>query len=1721
MVVTLNGAYFCTDPIPKYLATDICSLNFYQLVCSVSSCMLIAFTSLYLLYKFRDIRNFFLYHNQRACVLIVLFVVNSIEVARSFLAHDKLLLDKLFEHSKSNKSGIYYVIPPYIMGNAFAGISLTVSLVFYHRLLEIKNLPKLLGCSIVAEAASLVCRIYQVYEVTDQYSLFDLESSIQFLTMICYVCLVILDGICIHKVRSHKSAWSIPLQSEKDIGYKHTNSSLYSKALFLWIMPLLLKGSKVPLEFSNLGRLSEEDSSRSHYDRFLLTYKSIKNKTRSWSLWLCYFKCNWKSFTLGGILKVLGDLFALVGPLAIFYIVQYTEGKYSQKYNIGVNFNAHLNRAFTDIGKKRKTFIVMKTSGNITDVAAVSSSTHQNFQVLYNNWEHILYNGWIMAYIVLLTSLIQGVLSQSSSHLLNINGIYIKTSLQGLIYRKVLLLSPKAFQNTNSSLDESKHEDATSDVINLMSDDCGNVMNFFWIIHYVWTIPLKIGVIMFLLYQKLGTSALIGSWVCIFIVSFLQYIIFKAISRNSKIAATYTDERIRKTNDVFMGIKLIKLNAWEKVFLEKIKLLRSNEVSLLNKDSVYWSIITILIHITPIFITVTTLGIYVQINGKENLTSSTLFSAIALFNQLTVPLLIFPVTLPIIISAIISTKRIHKFFIMKEITREFEGITKMARILSKSDASLDVYDDVSVESSSEGIRAAVSSEEIYKIKKNKEIRRSPKKRNDLIRNSRIQRTTRNLNHIKIVTSNQTILQKDLSQIDDDKALVIREGVFSWSNDFNFQMDNIAIPKGKLTVVVGDNGSGKSSFLLALLQEMNKLSGQVLWNKYSSIAYVSQEPWLQNSKIRDNILFGELYRPKRYDLVLNACALKDDLRLMPSGDLTSIKGNGINISGGQKQRIAIARAIYSSSNVVIMDNPLSSLDNITAQHVFENGIQKMLLQQNRTVILVTNNHPILSIADYILLTDRASVKPFATLADLQCSNFNINLKNPADFEEEPIFGKTARERWKLFKNVSKISLQRHLMNKDNEDSSYLNIRRTSSIYKSQNFLYDVSLPIDECKSQNVVLRNNRLSVNFAKIQKEDVKRVRSLQVETGNKITITRNASCPSTLPTTQNKIRLSAGSVNSGFLDFWKRMSSRRSKTSSMHEPQELSDITAITENITEENESIEEVASVTEIKEDEIIQERQYGEIPFNVFLTYFRYCKVPIVIIFFMFMLFSQLMRLYTDQWLQKWSAQEDLSFKVYLALSTLCVFLAILSTPFGQIAGCNARKKLHDRILESFMKKTLLFFQVTPIGNILNRLCYDVGIIDKKIAPTGQRLLQFSLLCFFAVLINVFITPWFLFFTIPILALYYFVQKFYRNSSRELQRLENISASPIISHFAETINGVVTIRAFNQEFNFTEALFRKLDQNSVAFIILNSSNRWLGISLDSLGGFIVFVAIITSLIISKLYPDDPLLPSFIGLAINYTLLIPIYLNWCVKLTADLEMYIGSVERITAYTDNHEMEYNENTERVYRKVAISWPHVGDIVFKNVSLHYQGERQVSNLNLKIPFRQKIAICGKSGSGKSTLCLSLFNLVDASEGQILIDNVDIKDIQPVEIRSRLSIISQDIHIFNCTLRENLDPRKHFMDQDLWNSLEVAELRGYVASLPNGLDTLIGEGGISLSTSKKQLLCLARAVLRGSFCLILDEATSSLDKQNEIKFMEAVQKAYKEKTIIAIAVKFQI
>uniref|UniRef100_A0A182MLB7 ABC transporter domain-containing protein n=1 Tax=Anopheles culicifacies TaxID=139723 RepID=A0A182MLB7_9DIPT len=487
----------------------------------------------------------------------------------------------------------------------------------------------------------------------------------------------------------------------------------------------------------------------------------------------------------------------------------------------------------------------------------------------------------------------------------------------------------------------------------------------------------------------------------------------------------------------------------------------------------------------------------------------------------------------------------------------------------------------------------------------------------------------------------------------------------------------------------------------------------------------------------------------------------------------------------------------------------------------------------------------------------------------------------------------------------------------------------------------------------------------------------------------------------------------------------------------------------------------------------------------------------------------------------------FQAYVALSAVCIVLAAISVPAGQRAGSNARRRLHRELIASVLQNSIHFFQSVPLGRIMNRLSVDVAVVDKKIAATSQKLLQFILLCLCAVLINSVVTPYFILLTIPICGIYYLVQKFYRASSRELQRIESMTYSPVLAHFSETIEGVTTIRAFGQEARFMEVLFKRMEANNVAQIALNCSNRWLGIALDYLGAIIVFVAILTALITASLRPQSTS-SSLIGLAVNYAMLVPIYLNWVVKLFAEMEMYGGAVERIQSFIECDVHQRRRHLSRTdvtgavepfsYKSVPISWPLRGVIVYEGVSLRYENQKEniITNLNLTIPAGQRLGICGRTGSGKSSLALALFGALEVTAGRILIDDVDIAGLHTDELRSRLSIIPQEVMLFGGSVRENLDPRGHFSDLELWNCLELAQLKNVVKALPDGLDTQISDDKHYFSSGQRQLFCLARAILRGSVCLVLDEATSSLDTETEKLVLQAAKKAFKGRTVITIA-----
>lgn len=1426
--------------------------------------------------------------------------------------------------------------------------------------------------------------------------------------------------------------------------YKHENAHWYSRITFFWLLPLLKMGYKHPLEMEDLGKLPISESSMEQFAYFTETYNRNKEPDKNPSLWKCYFQCYWRNFFIGGILKFLGDMVGFVAPLGIAVIVEY-----------------------------------------------VTNNQVQNFEGKYIKVNDFLRNGYNMAGIIFLSALAQGSFSQASSHIITVEGIRLKTALQALIYDKTLKLS------ISNKDDDSASEGRVGSTTNLMSEDAFNVMTCFWIGHYTWAIPWKVAVLMYLLYCKLGLSAVIGALFCIIFMTPLQFIIGKKMSNNSKIITTLCDERLRMTNELLQGIKVLKLCGWENEFCVRITSSRKKELKFLDKDSLYWALMTFLTHSSTSLITLVTLGVYYYIEGSS-LSPANVFSALALFNQLTVPLCIFPITVPIIISALISTKRLEEFFALQETINILPA----------------VHEPVFPKSS----------------KKNKPDNTTEVRRESAFGLKDIVEETDDTGD-----SNDTINKEDI-KVHKSSVCILRDAGFSWGEEEKptLWIDKLNIPKGELTAVIGRVGSGKSSFLSALLGEMKSVSGLLKWEKGVSLAYVSQQPWLLNATLRDNILMGLPYKPRRFNRVITATALQPDIDILPLKDLTEIGEKGINLSGGQRQRVAIARALYSKANVIILDDPLSSLDYHVAQHVFEKGILNLVTKQKKTVVMVTHSLHLLTYAHLVVALESGRLKACGKLRDLELVDGVVTFVS----EER---GKTARERWQLVRLVSRIG--RYIRQSGRQQSKPLFIPFHKRLSTASEFFWTGELPLPE--------KELPLGRAMTLPRHRPVARASSLQPHPSappQVCPVTRQASSPTINQGRRSRTYTFDSGIQGGNLLKQIFMTSTKNVQTAPEMPvtgsfkeknilKRLMSSASIKSVVFNENEKhpIQRLPSTCSDysddycdEEDELdpdwcgtstTDERQYGKISPYVYLSYIKACGYFVSILYFTLAISWQAFRVYTDFWLSAWteesSTSEEKTFyylTMYTGLSLLSVLISLLYNLLGQYCGSQGRKTLHRNMLFSVVRLPISDFEIMPLGRILSRFSTDINIIDKKLATSIQRLLQFLFLCFSAILVNSIVTPWFLIIAIPICIMYYVVQKFYRSSSRELQRLDSMTRTPIISHLTETLSGLETIRAFKQQKRFTAAMLFKIDAHTNAFLISNCATRWLGIALDYLGAVIVLLATLVSLICSW-YMPQLITPALVGLAINYTLLLPIYLNWVVKFVSDVEMYMAGVERIVNYIQMPSENYKTNGF-----IPLKWPARGEIRFEGVTLRYDHSNEIAihNLTLHIKPGQKVGICGRTGSGKSSLVMSLFGMTPIVEGTILVDGVDISAVPLQILRSRLSIIPQDIIMFSGTIRENLDMEGKFNDEKLWQALEMAQMKETVSTQLGGLDGQVREGGVNLSSGQRQQLCLARAILHNAACLIMDEATSSLDPTTEQTFLNAVEKAFSKKTVVNIA-----
>ncbi|XP_044790836.2 ATP-binding cassette sub-family C member 2 isoform X2 [Bubalus kerabau] len=836
----------------------------------------------------------------------------------------------------------------------------------------------------------------------------------------------------------------------------------------------------------------------------------------------------------------------------------------------------------------------------------------------------------------------------------------------------------------------------------------------------------------------------------------------------------------------------------------------------------------------------------------------------------------------------------------------------------------------------------------------------------------------------------------------DKAVQFSEASFTWDHDLGVTIQdvNLDIMPGQLVAVVGTVGSGKSSLMSAMLGEMENVHGHITVK--GSVAYVPQQSWIQNGTIKENILFGSEFDEKKYQQVLEACALLPDLEVLPGGDMAEIGEKGINLSGGQKQRISLARATYQNSDIYILDDPLSAVDAHVGKHIFNKVLGPNGLLKGKTRILVTHSIHFLPQVDEIVVVGNGTIMEkgsYSTLLankGLFAKNLKTFVKQTGPEDEATVNEDSDDDDCGLVPSVEEIP----------EDVASLSMKRENDLHRT-------------------LSRRSRSSSRRLKSLKDSLK---------------IRNA-------------------------------------------------------NILKEEE--EPVRGQKLIKKEFV----QTGKVKFSIYLKYLQaigWCSIVFILLGFVIYYVAFIG---SNLWLSAWtsdskkyngtnypSSQRDLRVGVYGALGVAQGFFVFIAN-ICSVYGCNhASNILHKQLLNNILRAPMSFFDTTPIGRIVNRFAGDISTVDDTLPMS----LRSWVLCFLGIISTLVMiclaTPIFVVVIIPLGIIYVSVQIFYVATSRQLRRLDSVTRSPIYSHFSETVSGLSVIRAFEHQQRFLKQSETAIDTNQKCVFSWITSNRWLAVRLELIGNLIVFFASL--------------------------MMITQTLNWLVRMTSEIETNIVAVERITEYINVE----NEAPWVTDKRPPEGWPSKGEIQFSNYQVRYRPELDLAlkGITCDIKSTEKIGVVGRTGAGKSSLTNCLFRILEAAGGQITIDGVDIASIGLHDLREKLTIIPQDPILFSGSLRMNLDPFNNYSDEEIWKALELSHLKSFVAGLQAGLSYEVTEGGDNLSIGQRQLLCLARALLRKSKILIMDEATAAVDLETDQLIQTTIQTEFSHCTTITIA-----
>ncbi|KAF9255339.1 multidrug resistance-associated ABC transporter [Marasmius fiardii PR-910] len=1255
----------------------------------------------------------------------------------------------------------------------------------------------------------------------------------------------------------------------------------------------------------------------------------------------------------------------------------------------------------------------------------------------------------------------------------------IRSELMAAIYDKALKRKDdtsegKAKSATNDGTEGKKSAAGIGKVVNLMAADANTISNTVTDMSTVWSSPLDLVFGCIYLYQLLGWPAFAGLSV-ILAAWPLNTLLARRGIKMQKGNMAARDKRMGVVNELVAAVKFIKFYAWEQRWIDRAIEAREKEIDWMIKVRINSILYSILWMTAPILISVVSFALYV-LQGNE-LTVSTAFTAIALFGMIRAPMMILPNFIISILNTKVALDRITAFLGEEEVDEKVSTL-KVATAGSHQQSG-----QPRVEEHGLGLRNATL--KWNEVKDSISDKGKTVGTADSIKPRLSSSKSLSSRHSKTGSSNSSIHN---SGADTSRASTSETGTVytTSSQETGFELRDISVmfPEGKLTVVTGPTASGKSALLRAVLGEMTLVSGDLVLHKDSqllhdasnetytqTISYASQTPWIRHQTIKENILFGYPYEEKRYRDVVEACALRPDFDVLEDGDETETGAGGVTLSGGQKARVALARAVYARTKYVLLDDPLSAVDSHTSRYLFDNLLCGPLLR-GRTVVLVTHHIDlVLPGAHYLVRMVDGRIDTQGTVKALREKGLLEGIVFDARVEEEKS-NTTDPQDQNDGRPGERKKPGRRLVQDEHRETGRVKWRVHKKYLEASRYYIWILLTAFVVANQFIFIGEKVWMIQWGKSYRDD-------KAEASLLLTAT--------------------STLTSAFRSFPLRSPGFRT---SEHEQVPL--YTAHANN--------SYAANTT-------------GDGGNNS--------------------------GLFGNDWP---SAHKHPLFYVaiYALLGFGHVVVNTICFAAQYMGGIRASRVLFKQLLDKVVRATFRFHDTTPQGRMLNRFGKDMETIDNSLDRNLRSIITAVLSFSSGVFTITVVFPLFLFPAAVFGFIYQELARAYLNTARDLRRMESNSRSPVFSHFGELLEGIVTVRAFSAERQFLNGIHKKIDDTTKIWYAYWMTNRWVMLSFECVGPLIVFITALFS--ISR---KDDAAAGIAGLCISSALTFTGSVYWACRFWTNLELDLNSVERVVEY-----LEVPQEPPAIIEsnRPPAYWPssranNNSLIRAENLSVKYAPDlpEVLRNVSFTLRAGERVGLLGRTGSGKSTLAMSILRFVDPSSGKLLIDGIDISTIGTYDLRSRLTFIPQDARLFSGTLRDNLDPFHEHTDEECLDVLyrvqvihqghegvyesrapstsasattlqppsddvTTTDMESSRSSGPNAISlyTEVISGGSNFSQGQRQLISLARALLRRAPIIVLDEATSSIDFATDEKIQTAIREEFKESLLLTVA-----